>query len=86
MRQFLIAIAAPALLMTAIPAAAETQQQPRARDNSAQQQQQRGRDSADPDRRICVTERLSGSRMPRRVCRTPSEWQTLQDGTDDPRL
>jgi len=85
MRQFLIAIAAPALLMTAIPAAAETQQQPRARDNSAQQQQ-RSRDSADPDRRICVTERLSGSRMPRRVCRTPSEWQTLQDGTDDPRL
>jgi Ni/Co efflux regulator RcnB len=85
MRKFLIVIAAPALLATALPAAAESsQQQPRARDNSAQQQHDRDSDAS--ERRICVTERLSGSRMPRRVCRTPAEWQTLQDGSDDPRL
>ena len=35
-------------------------------------------DQADPDRRICVDERLSDSRMRRRICHTAREWQELQ--------
>lgn len=33
---------------------------------------------ADPNRQICVMERLSDSRMRRRICRTAREWQELQ--------
>lgn len=33
---------------------------------------------ADPNRQVCVMERLSDSRMRRRICRTQREWQELQ--------
>jgi hypothetical protein len=33
---------------------------------------------ADSNRQICVMERLSDSRMRRRICRTQREWQELQ--------
>ena len=43
-----------------------------------------GRDEAvNPDREVCVTERISGSRMPRRVCRTARQWQQLHGDERD---
>ena len=58
-----------------------------ATDNSqATARHDRGQDAAaDPNRRICVSERLSGSRMPRRVCRTAREWQLLQGDDENDR-
>jgi len=78
---FLISVAAM-LLVPALPAQAEPAAQPAARPS---QPSSRDRDEAvDPNRQICVSERLSGSRMPRRVCRTAREWQLLQaDESDD---
>ncbi|HEV2815614.1 MAG TPA: hypothetical protein VGW40_00110 [Allosphingosinicella sp.] len=77
---FLISVAA-AILVPALPAQAE----PAAQAGPRSEPQSRGRDeAADPNRQICVSERLSGSRMPRRVCRTAREWQLLQaDDSDD---
>ena len=49
---------------TAAAAAANQNAQPRARADASQ----------DPNRRVCVTERMSTSRIPRRVCRTAREW------------
>ena len=78
---FLISIAA-ALLVPALPAQAEPAGQTGARP-AAPAARTRG-EAADPNREVCVTERLSGSRMPRRVCRTVREWQLLQaDDSDD---
>jgi len=81
MRKLLIATAAAALIASA-PAAAQNSQQPRARDNGAQQQRA-GTDQSASERRICVSERLSGSRMPHRICRTAREWQALDDGSEE---
>jgi hypothetical protein len=81
MRRILICLVVPALAATALPAAAQTGHQTRVRDDSATEQQARAQ-RAD-ERRICVTERLSESRMPRRICRTQAEWDALQGGDDD---
>jgi hypothetical protein len=80
MRKTVIAALAAALCATAFPAAArDGQPRPAA---PAQQADRADNEAANPDRRICVTERLSGSRMPRRVCRTAREWRALDDGSD----
>jgi hypothetical protein len=68
----LISIAAPLLLLAALPASAQETTQPRTRDNSASDQQQQ---NANPDRRICVDVELTGSRMNHRICRTAREWE-----------
>lgn len=82
MRKMLISIALPAVVATALPAAAQgSAQQPRARDNGASAQ--RTENAGASERRICVTERLSGSRMPRRVCRTQAEWEALQGDSEE---
>lgn len=39
-----------------------------------------GATAGDPDRRICVREAITGSRLQRRVCRTAREW-VEQEGT-----
>ena len=81
MRKMLISLAVPALVATAFPALAQgNAQEPRARDNAGAQ---RSQDQNADERRICVTERLSGSRMPRRVCRTQAEWQALQGDSEE---
>ena len=85
MRKFLISSLAFALIPAAMPARAETTT-PNASTPAprSSQQQQSSREAAnDPDRQICVTERLSGSRMPRRVCRTARQWEAQDDGSDD---
>jgi hypothetical protein len=72
MRKMLISIAAPALLVAAVPASAQDAAQAPARDNSASEQQPQ---NASPDRRICVDVELTGSRMNHRICRTAREWE-----------
>ena len=81
MRSILLIGLAAALVMPALPALAA----PAAQTSARTAPPPRDRDeAADPNRRICVAEALSGSRMPRRVCRTAREWQLLQDdGSDD---
>jgi hypothetical protein len=82
MRKLLLISVAAMLLVPALPAQAGPAAQPAAR---ASDPASRNRDeAADPNRQICVSERLSGSRMPRRVCRTAREWRLLQaDDSDD---
>jgi hypothetical protein len=81
MRKLLLISIAAAILVPALPAQAE----PAARTSERSEPSSRNRDeAADPNRQICISERLSGSRMPRRVCRTAREWQLLQaDDSDD---
>ena len=80
-------LAAGALIATAAPAAQNNAPAgTRAADENASQNQ--AQDSSQPqadNRRVCISERLSGSRMPRRVCRTAREWAQLQGGDDDDR-
>jgi len=84
MRKILIGCLAFALVPTAIPAQAETTSPGQNVSQPRRAQEQPARDaSADPNRQICVTESLSGSRMPRRVCHTAREWELLQSGSDD---
>jgi len=90
MRKMLIATAAGALFaLAALPASAQNLAANSPRDNSGNSTvEQRARDNNtnttnDSDRRICVTERFSGSRMAHRVCRTAREWEALNDGSDD---
>jgi hypothetical protein len=65
-------IAAAALAATAVPAAAQNVPGLQTRDNGGADQ--RAADD-NPDRRICVSVELTGSRMVRRVCRTAREWE-----------
>jgi hypothetical protein len=75
MRNFLIASAAAALCTAALPAAAQN-----SGDQSAQpSQQQRARNGNDAERKICVSERVSESRISRRVCRTAQQWRDSND-------
>ena len=60
----LCASVAPAAASETAAAAATQNAAPRARADASQ----------DPNRRICVNEQMSSSRIPRRVCRTAREW------------
>jgi hypothetical protein len=83
MRKAVLISIAAALFAPALPAQAEPAATGSARSAPAGQQP-RDRDAADRDRQICVNERLSNSRMPRRVCHTAREWQLLHgDDADD---
>jgi len=66
--------AASSLLVAAAPASAGNNSnvaQPRPSASGAGQAQR----GDDPDRTICVQDRLTGSRISRRVCKTAREWQ-----------
>jgi hypothetical protein len=82
----LISGAAALLCAAAFPAAAA----PASNQDSGQSGAQTSRSAqqpraADPNRRICVADRLSDSRIRRRICRTQAEWDSLQQN-DDPSL
>lgn len=68
-----LAAVAPALAAQPQPAVPEASQAAPAADSGGSRQAQ-----ADPDRQVCVMERLSDSRMRRRICRTARQWQELQ--------
>jgi hypothetical protein len=75
MRNILIATAAAALCAAALPAAARNSD-----DQAAQpSQQQRARSGSDAERKICVNERVSSSRISRRICRTAQQWRESND-------
>lgn len=84
MRKMLIFSAAALLCATAAPAIAAPAASQDSNQVAAQSErsgeQQRARD---PNRRVCVSDRLSDSRMRRRICRTQAEWDSLQ-ANDDP--
>ena len=78
MRKMLISSAAALLCAAAVPAVAAPANQDSSQagaQNERAAQQERARD---PNRRICVSDRLSDSRMRRRICRTQAEWDSLQ--------
>jgi len=79
MRKIAFAGLAVSLCALALPAAAQTASAQR----GGAQEQQRDTEADNPNRRICVSERLSGSRIPRTVCRTAREWRDLQANSDD---
>jgi hypothetical protein len=86
MRKFVLISVAAALLVPALPAsAAPAANTVNAAQQTASSQPAQGRDEAapDPQRQICVSEQLSNSRMPRRVCRTAREWQLLHGSESD---
>ncbi len=68
-----LAAVTPALAAQPQAAVPETSQAAPGADSGGSRQAQ-----ADPNRQICVMERLSDSRMRRRICRTQREWQELQ--------
>ncbi len=85
MRKMLISSAAALLCAAAVPAVAapasqESNQTGAQSERSGQEQRTR-----DPNRRVCVSDRLSDSRMRRRICRTQAEWDSLQ-ANDNPGL
>jgi hypothetical protein len=71
----LIATAAAALCAAALPAAARNGSDQAARPS----QQERARSGSDAERKICVTERFSESRISRRICRTAQQWRDSND-------
>jgi hypothetical protein len=80
MRNIALTALAAALCSAALPAAArDTQPRPAASD----QQAGRADGASNPDRRVCIIDRLSNSRIPRRVCKTAREWQLENDWVDD---
>ncbi len=88
MRKILISGAAALMCAAALPAAAaptynQDASQPGAQ--AAQSGQQQRTRTGDPNRRICVADRLSDSRIRRRICRTQAEWDALQ-ANDDPSM
>lgn len=87
MRKMLISSAAALLCAAAVPAIAapatanQDNNQAGAQTSRSGPQQRAG----DPNRRICVADRLSDSRIRRRICRTQAEWDALQQN-DDPSM
>lgn len=67
-----LAAVTPALAAQPQPAPETSQAAPGADSGGSRQAQ------ADPNRQVCVMERLSDSRMRRRICRTARQWQELQ--------
>lgn len=85
MRKMLISSAAALLCAAAVPAiaapATANQDNSQAGAQTSRPQQRAG----DPNRRVCVSDRLSDSRIRRRICRTQAEWDALQQN-DDPSM
>lgn len=75
MRTMLIATAAAALCAAALPAAAQNSSDQAARPS----QQERARSGSAAERKICITERVSESRISRRICRTAQQWRDSND-------
>lgn len=88
MRNMLISGVAVLLCAASLPAAAQANLSPANQDSqsgaqSGQSTQQQRTRAGDPSRRICVADRLSDSRIRRRICRTQAEWDALQANDND---
>jgi hypothetical protein len=85
MRRILITSFAAALFAAALPASAETIAAGSGARGEADTQQPRARTGEAVERRICVREQLSDSRMRRQVCHTAREWRQLHGSETDAR-
>ena len=83
MRNILISSAAALMCAAAVPAIAAPANQDTSQSGAQSSSRTQQPRAADPNRRICVSDRLSDSRIRRRICRTQAEWDALQ-GNDDP--
>lgn len=88
MRKIVITSLAAALCATALPASAQTspalaQALGNEDAQNAPAPRSRARGGDNPDRRICVSEQVSESRMRRRICRTAREWEARGGLEDD---
>ena len=83
MRNLLISGAAILLCTIAAPVAAAPANQDSSQTN-AQSDRGTGQPRArDPNRRICVSDQMSDSRLRRRICHTQAEWDSLQANDND---
>ncbi|HYD12449.1 MAG TPA: hypothetical protein VEC11_06350 [Allosphingosinicella sp.] len=89
MRKMLISGVAAVMCAAAPPAAAQADFSPASQEanqsgsESAQPTQQQRTRAGDQNRRVCVADRLSDSRIRRRICRTQAEWDALQANDND---
>lgn len=80
MRQFVFAALASALVLPALPAQAAVAAQSGATRGAAAPSE-RARADDPGERRICVRQRFSNSRITRNICKTQAEWDA-QGGLD----
>jgi hypothetical protein len=85
MRKMLISSAAVILCAAAVPAIAAPATANQDNNQTGAQTSRPQQRAGDPNRRVCVADRLSDSRIRRRICRTQAEWDSLQQN-DDPSL
>jgi hypothetical protein len=81
----LISSAAALLCAAAVPAIAAPANQDSTQTGAQSSRSGPQQRAGDPNRRICVADRLSDSRIRRRICRTQAEWDALQ-ANDDPSM
>ena len=77
MRKFVLSSAAALLCAAALPAAAAA---PASSSDTNQNgaQQSRSDEARGPNRRVCVRQAMSNSRIARPVCRTQAEWDRMR--------
>ena len=76
MRKMLISGAAALLCAAALPAAAAPASNQDANQNGAQPS--RSDQARGPNRRVCIRQEMSNSRIARPVCRTQQEWDRMR--------
>ena len=82
MRKIVISGAAALLCASALPAIAAPANQDSSQSGAQSSRATQQPRAADSNRRICVSDRLSDSRIRRRICRTQAEWDALQENND----
>jgi len=70
-------VAATATIGLAVPAQAQDEQRANERSNVSAPTTG-GQSARSSERRICVEQRFTGSRVPRRTCLTAAEWQATE--------
>ena len=86
MRKLIFSSLAAVLAATAMPAMADDTTTTAARGEQTTQAPRARTPQADSERRICVREASSESRIRRRICRTAQEWRDLHGAEiNDPR-
>ena len=80
MRKFVLSSAAALLCAAALPAAAAPASNQDANQNGAQQS--RADQARGPNRRVCIRQALSDSRVARPICRTQAEWDRMRANGD----
>lgn len=85
MRKIIFSSLTAILCATAMPALADDNVATTTARGEQATQAPRARNEANSERRICVREASSETRIRRRVCRTAQEWRDLHGFDDDQR-